>query len=445
MKKFWVIVAALLVVVACRKESGDFDLDTELSDLLTDVSGGQGESFFALPASTDFASIPQDPNNPLSLEKVQLGELLFHETAMATNPKLVDGLGTYSCASCHHAGAGFQANVQQGISEGGIGYGVAGEMRRKNPLYPADSLDVQPLRTPSAMNSAYQELMLWNGQFGATGANTGTDPLWTVGTPLETNNLGYEGVEIQAIAGLKVHRLDVDTTVLFPLGYKTLFDQAFPGVPVADRYSREYAGLAIAAYERTILANQAPFQEWLAGERDAMTDLEKEGAILFFGDAGCVSCHTGPALNSMDFYALGMNDLDDGVNVIQDYAEAEKANRGRGGFTGNAAEDYQFKVPQLYNLTNSPFYGHGGTFTSVLDVIAYKNVGIAENANVPAGQLAAGFQPLNLTAGDMEKLTLFLEHSLYDPNLARYEPDFVLSGQCIPNNDIASRLDRGCQ
>jgi len=445
MKKTWIVLSILMVTVwACRKEVNEDDLDGELKELIGQASDGTGLAYFTLPESDELALIPQDPLNPLTEEKVMLGKLLFHETALGINPKLGMGEGTFSCASCHHADAGFQANVQQGIGEGGIGFGWAGEDRRANPMYPLDSIDVQPLRSPTAMNGAWQKNHLWNGQFGATDMNIGTESQWTVGTPIETNNLGYEGLEIQAIAGLKVHRMEIDTAELFAMGYKDLFDYAFPNVPEADRYDRERAGLAIAAYERTILSNRAPFQDYLKGSNLALTDDEKRGAILFFGEAGCVKCHTGPALNSMSFHALGMNDMTDQVVVIQDYAAAEKANRGRGGFTGNTDDDFKFKVPQLYNLNNSTFYGHGGTFNSVYDVITYKNAAVPHNAIVPVSQLASEFQPLGLTSKEMRYIADFIQNGLYDDQLDRYTPGYVLSGHCIPNDDVVSQIDRGC-
>ena len=60
------------------------------------------------------------------------------------------------------------------------------------------------------LNVAYQKVMLWNGQFGATSVNTGTESQWTADTPIETNFLGFEGLETQAIAGLGVHRMKVN-------------------------------------------------------------------------------------------------------------------------------------------------------------------------------------------------------------------------------------------
>jgi cytochrome c peroxidase len=399
------------------------------------ITGG-----WAIPPHT---SRPQDPNNPITAQKVALGKFLFHETAIGLTPMNEAGSGTHSCASCHHAWGGFQANLQQGIGEGGIGFGVAGEARTYNPAYPDNQIDVQPLRTPSAMNSAYQIVQLWNGQFGATGPNTGTDALWTNGTPIWNNHFGYEGVETQAIAGMGVHRLDIGQDFCHMYAeYEALFDICFPNWPVEERYSRITAGLAIAAYERTLLANKSPWQEYLRGDRTALTESEKRGAILFMGKAECVNCHNGPALNSMSFHALGMNDME-GNGTLNSSSELA-ANKGRGSFTQNAADNYKFKTPQLYNLKDSPFYGHGGTFTSLRDVITYKNTAMAENNHVPVSQLAEGFHPLNLSDEEIEDLVNFIENGLYDPDLFRYVPDVLPSGNCFPNADILSQIDQGC-
>lgn len=442
--------AATAALASCKKPhtqditADDVDYDAILKETLNDLAGAEGLDYFKLPESDDYNSIPQDPLNPITSYKVELGRMLFHETGIAMNPKLEDqGFGTYSCASCHHAQGGFQANRQQGVGEGGVGFGMAGEGRTFHPMYPVDSLDLQPIRTPSAMNGAYQIVTLWNGQFGATGPNTGTEDLWPMGTPIWNNQFGHEGLETQAIAGLSVHRLTMDSEVCETYDfYHDMFDIAFSDWPEENRYTKRTAGLAIAAYERTLLSNQAPFQEWLRGDELAMSDAQKRGANLFFGDAGCASCHNGPALNDMNFYALGMPDLD-GPGVYAG-AGAEGANKGRGGFTGEDADMYKFKTPQLYNLKDSPFYGHGGTFNSVREVIEYKNNAVAANSNVPASQLSEAFVPLNLTDQEITDLVDFIENGLYDPNLMRYVPSDLPSGQCFPNNDAVSQVDQGC-
>jgi len=440
--------ACLLMIAACQKETTHHDiLDIELNAALFNASGGEGRYHFKLPESHQFNTIPQDPNNQLTTTKVELGKMLFHETGLGVKPKDAVSLQTYSCASCHFAGAGFQAGIRQGIGEGGIGFGMNGEGRFHHPDYAPTDIDVQPVRTPTAMNGAYQKNLLWNGQFGATGANTGLSDLWVglegTDSPLRVNALGFEGLETQAIAGMDVHRMDCTAEMVEAGGYKSMFDAAFPDIPVPERYELQQAGLAIAAYERTLLANEAPFQKWLHGNDQAMSKAEKRGAITFFETANCATCHTGPALNSMEFHAYGMNDLDG--NQVVNYDPANPAHKGRGGFTKKAKDDYAFKVPQLYNLADSPFYGHGGSFTSIREVVEYKNAGQAENSNVPSTQLSNEFNPLHLSQQEIDDLTLFLERSLHDPNLKRYKPDMLPTGNCFPNSDDISKADLGCQ
>lgn len=401
-----------------------------------------GKQHFKLPFSWQLGRIPQDPLNPLNPAKIFLGRLLYHETAILVDNVRPEGEETASCASCHFVDADFRTFRRQGIGEGGQGFFD----REIRPGYAPAELDVQPIRTPTTLNTAYQDVMLWNGQFGATGTNAGTQASWTPGTPIATNNLGYQGLEIQAIAGLGVHRMSFENSrVAGDPTYLWLFDLAFPEISTPDRYNDEHAGLAIAAYERTLLSNLAPFQRYLRGNRKALSDQELRGAELFFGKANCVSCHTGPSLASMSFHALGMNDLE-GADVFN--VDASVQNRpeqlGRGGFTGDPADNYKFKTPTLYNLYDGNFFGHGANFTSVREVIEYKNAAVPENSLVPVSQLAAEFVPLGLTTSEIDDLTAFVGDALKDPYLDRYEPNWVPSGNCVPTNDPLARAELGC-
>ncbi len=434
----------LAVFAGCQAGGPDLDaeLDARLDEALIAASDGAGRAHFTMPDEDDYAAIPQDPNNPITAEKVALGKLLFHEPGINLDPKSNIGARTASCATCHFAQAGFQANRAQGLGEGGLGFGVAGEARYVHPLYGPATVDVQPIRTPSAMNLAWHECILWNGQFGATGINAGTEYAWTDNTPLEVNHYGFQGLESQALGAQHVHGVDVDEEILTELGYREWFDAAYPDLPDQQKFHRIPAGLAIAAYERTMIANRAPFQRWLRGEADALTENQKRGAILFFEKGKCGDCHGGPSLANMEFHALGMADLS-GPGVFNANPVA-KENRGRGGFTSQPEELYCFKVPQLYNLKDSPFYGHGSSFHSVEDVIRYKNAGVKENANVPDEYLSPYFQPLGLSDLEIRLITDFIENGLYDPDLMRYVPDELPSGLCFPNNDPISRAEGGC-
>lgn len=434
------ILVITLVASGCTPPQGDpvSSVDIALTEALVKVGGSL--DFFRFPEATNLQKIPQDPKNLLTPAKVELGRHLYHETALAINPRVKKSLMTYSCASCHHVEAGFQACLPQGIGEGGLGYGSIGEGRQSDPSYRESDLDVQPLRSPSTLNVAYQQNMLWNGQFGATGVNQGTESKWTKDTPKETNVLGFEGVETQAIAGMGVHRLGSNEGLFRNSTYRKLFQLAYPDLGENDRYSVLNIGLAIAAYERTLLATEAPFQRWLRGEKGALTDDQKKGALLFLGKGNCVQCHTGPALNSMAFYALGMPDL--GGSRVHNISPDLPDHKGRGGFTGKAEDMYKFKVPQLYNLRDSPFFGHGANFRTVREVILYKNRAVAQNSNVPIGQLAQEFKPLQLNPEEINQLTDFIENGLRDPNLTRYVPTLTPSGYCFPNNDVQTRVDR---
>ncbi|WP_271784835.1 cytochrome-c peroxidase [Aquimarina algiphila] len=458
MKKNYFLIL-ILVLISCNNDdyieidsdvsktysntSNPTEQDQKLLQRLDSVTEGIGVSFFILPDSDDYVNIPQDPLNLITAKKVELGKLLFHETATGGNPKVASNKAMYSCASCHHAAAGFSAGIRQGIGEAGSGFGINGNGRIIDPSIPLNLVDIQPIRSPTILNVAYQDVMLWNGQFGGTGTNAGTEANWT---NIQENFLGFQGVEIQAIKGQDVHRLLIDKDFVKDFNYKKLFNKAFPDVPKSERYTKENAALAIAAYERTVLPNQSPWQKWLKGDFEALTKKEKKGARVFFGKGKCFKCHTGPALNDKKFYAFGMDDFDNSSKaIVLDTPGFENVKKGRGGFTKKTKDNYKFKTPTLYNLIDNGFFGHGGTFTSVRDVIEYKINGTPQNLEVPVERLAKQFVNVQeLTENQINNLTLFIENGLRDPNLARYVPNLVQSGFCIPNNDAESKVDLGC-
>ena len=451
MRRF-LLVTCLAALAACDASPDADPLDDALAEALAHAGGAEA---YRLPDPGDLAAIPQDPRNPLTPERVALGRLLFHETALAVNATKPEGVGAYSCASCRHAAAGFQAGVPQGIGEGGVGFGRFGERRRRDDRYDRAEIDVQPIRTPSALNGAFQDVTLWNGQFGASGTNAGTESRWAEGTPLATNALGYEGLETQAIAGLAVHRMADGPAAVYAAypAYRTLFDAAFPDRPAARRATSETAGLAIAAYERTLLATEAPFQRWLRGERGAMSGAQKRGAVVFFAAANCAACHGGPGLATgpgpaagparTSFHALGMGDLA-GPGVFSDFNPTDPVRLGRASFTDRPEDRYRFKTPQLYNLADHAFFGHGATFDTVREVVEYKNAAVAQTAEVPVQALSPLFLPQRLTPDEVDDLVAFLTRGLYDADLARYVPGALPSGNCFPNADAQTRADLGC-
>lgn len=437
-----IILFASIFVLSCGEEISD-PQDASLEDALLIASGGQGKDYFLLPSQNELSQIPQDPKNPLSSAKVELGKHLFHETAIGTASNKTIGRSTYSCSSCHIASAGFQSGLAQGIGEGGIGFGVNGEGRYKGSLYNSTEIDVQLLRAPATLNVAFQKNVLWSGKLGATDANIGTENFWQADSLAQKNILGFEGIETQAIAGLEFHRMNIDKDFIENSDYKSMFDAVYSDDSLEERYSNINASLAIAAYVRTITSNESPFQRWLKGNSKAMTSREKEGAILFFGKAACADCHNGPGLNNMEFHALGMDDFNDGIAFINSRQDLQNASLGRGGFTNRTEDMFKFKVPQLYNLLDAPFYGHGSSFESLRAVIEYKNKAQVQK-NIPSSNLSEAFEPLNLSTDEIEQIYEFLAHALYDNNLERYLPTSTPSGNCFPNNDPLSKQDLNC-
>ena len=423
---------------------------TTLTDLMISASPTKSIDFYLLPDSDDFDNIPQDPLNPLSQAKVDVGKFIYHDPAFATEGVALRAK-TWSCATCHHARAGFKSGLIQGMGEGGEGFGVKGESRVwHNPEVGTQDADVQPVTSPAVLNVAYQDVMLWNGALGNASngiINVDIDPdrLMTEGTPKEANREGLSGIETQAIAGTGVHRILGFPPELEETDYYQMLLDAFP------EFSRDELGKsstrAIAAFERTILANKSPFQMWLRGDDFAMSETEIAGAEVFFGDGNCTGCHQGPALSSpvgatadQVFFAVGFSDLDTN-EIIGEVPDGVRL--GRGGLTGDPADNYKFKVPQLYNLADINVFGHGGSFGSVREVIEYKNAGVAQN-DASTSNLDYRFVPLNLSSSQIDDLVEFIEVSLRDPDLMRYEPTELPSGLCVINNDETSRGELGC-
>jgi len=418
------------------------ELDNQLENSIQGKSPNGTLDFYVLPNENDLHLIPQDPKNPLTPQKVELGKLMYYDTGLGQDPMKEAGRGTYSCASCHVSEAGFRPGNFQGIADGGVNFGIGGEDRVKNTLYSDDELDVQSARPLSMVNVAYVSNTFWNGQFGGGNVNEGTEDVWDLRDDTELNHLGFEGIETQNMDGLIAHRITINKELLDEYGYTFLFDQVFADVPVEERYTIATASLAFSAYIRTILANRAPFQDWLKGDREALGYEEKKGAILFFEKAQCIQCHYNQNLGSSEFHALGVTDMDQipSYNTSPD----DRRNLGRGGFTLQPEDNYRFRVPGIYNLQGANFYFHGASKTSIRDLVEYKNAAQSENSRVPQDLISSKFKPIGLTEEEKYHLIAFLENGLQDPDLKRYVPTSVLSGNCFPNADEASQLDLGC-
>jgi cytochrome c peroxidase len=440
---FYFLSIALFLSCTKDKMPSSLELDNQLRQNIRAASPDGSIEYYILPNETDLANIPQDPKNPLTPAKVALGNMLYFETGLATEAKKPSGIGTYSCSTCHVAEAGFKPGLYQGVADGGIGYGVFGENRIRNSAdYTEADLDVQSARPLTMVNVGYVEATMWNGSFGPGGVNEGTEDQWVAADGTINNFLGFKGIEAQNMEGVHTHRMQCDEESLANLGYKEIFDEVFSDIPVPKRYTIETASLAMSAYIRTILANRAPFQKWLKGDAYAMNYSEIKGGILFFGKAQCYQCHYEPNLGSTEFHALGVKDMFQrgSFNAFP----TDPRNLGRGGFTKKVEDNYKFKVPGIYNAAETKFYFHGASANSLRDLVEYKNKALTENPNVSQDLISSKFKPLALTGEEKEQLLDFITFSLNDPDLIRYKPDNILSGNCFPNNDAISQMDLGC-
>lgn len=438
----------LLLMSACSTDTVDIEedplaLDKLLTETIIDASPVGRMDYYILADERRYDYLPnQDPRNTITEEKVQLGKMIFFETGFAQDALDSTCYETYSCSTCHIPSAGFLPGRKQGIADGAYGYGISGSHRSIVENYQENELDAQGIRPLSTLNVAYVTNTLWSGLFGSKGVNEGTEEYWE-GPLAEVNHLGYVGLESQNIEGVRLHRMSVNDHVLDDFGYREMFDNAFSDIPEEERYSDETISFALGAYLRTLLTTKAPFQNWLKGERKALTESQKNGAILFFSKARCYLCHNGPSFSSVIFHALGTKDLYEsgGLNTSAN----DKRNLGRGTFTGRTEDSYKFKVPQLYNLKDYATFFHGSSKQSIREVVDFKLQAKSENPNVSNSSLSPLFQPVQLTEAEQQQLIDFLKNALYDPDINRYVPDAVLSGNCFPNNDPQSQQEIGCK
>ena len=253
------------------------------------------------------------------------------------------GMGTHSCASCHHA-AGFRCAA--GPGDGGRSASV--ERVEISQDYAPNEIDRQPMRSPTAMNGAFTPCHPLNGQFGAHGPNVGTESNWTEGTPIATNLLGYMGLGTQAIAGLTVHRMALtahffDSPVTCPC-----LTRPFPNF-------RSKSGTA----SRRPVSRSPPSnaQSWGMGPRSrngggqhtAMTTAQKEGDGLL-RRRKCGTCHNGPGLTDGGFRAWpDMLDIPRSTPDSRIKDCPGPISRWDGRFTGQDGDKHAFKTPQPHN------------------------------------------------------------------------------------------------
>jgi cytochrome c peroxidase len=448
---FRLIIILFIFTTACMPDEtvimDDIINPSSLKKQIRSVAPNGDLNYYILPSSTDYSSFPnQDPSNPITQEKVELGKLLFYETGLGLNPFVKDDecFQAYSCSSCHLPEFGFTPGSPQGLADGAIDYG---SNRKPYFKYQDHEIDVQGHRPLSLVNVSYITNGMWNGMFGAGDLNKNTEEVWSenpFAPATEINETGLSGLEAQNLEGMDLHRLVINDTVLNELGYKPLFEAAFGPGFVEEDPALAFS-FAVSAYLRSIYANQAPFQEFLKGDDTALTVNQMMGASLFFDrdKTKCMNCHHLPSFGGHRFARIGTADMHASNPDAIPTALSSARNLGRGGFTQNTFDNYKFKVPQLYNTEDYATYFHGSSKTSLEAVLDYKLKAESENPNVSSNSIE--LSPIeDLTATEKQALLDFLKYALRDPELERYMPTSVLSGNCFPNNDLISINNDKC-
>lgn len=208
--------------------------------------------------------VPVSKANPVTPEKVALGQMLFFD------PRL-SGSGVISCATCHNPALGWSDGLPKGLGH------MGGRLGR---------------RTPTIIDVAYGEPYFWDGR-AATLEDQAKGPLTSA-------------AEMNMPAAQAIGRLQS-----IP-GYVAAFEQAFPGQGV----SLDTFAAAVASYERTVVSNSAPFDKWVQGDEQAVSAAAKRGFVLFNGKANCAVCHSGWRMSDDGFHDIGLPSVDRGRAAI---------------------------------------------------------------------------------------------------------------------------------
>jgi len=284
--------------------------------IITSVSvNAANVNWQALP---DVAPAPAD--NPTTDAKVTLGKMLFMDPRFSST-------GTVSCNSCH--------NVMEGGDDSRtFSMGVHGKTGGRN--------------APTVWNSAFHSVQFWDGR---------ADLLEDQAKGPVTNPVEMGVPEIEQA---------MDKVRAIP-GYKPYFEKAFG----KDSMTVVNAAKAVAAFERTLITPNSPYDKYVKGDKQAMSAQQVRG-METFASTGCTSCHSGAAFNGpkmefgQGFYAKFPTFADNAYNKKYDLS----ADKGREEATGKTADAHMYRVPTLRNITDTAPYFHNGSVNDLSEAVS---------------------------------------------------------------------------
>ncbi len=343
-------------------------------------AGARDDGLLGLPA----LDVPSD--NPITKEKVVLGERLFNDTRFSSTGKI-------SCATCHSPAKAFT----------------------DSPLKTSKGInDLTGTRnSPTVLNSAFNLTQFWDGR-SPTLENQSLHPF-------------VNSVEM----GLKDHAPIIETIRNDP-AYVEAFKKAFNGID-QGKISMTEVTRAIAAFERTLIDGDSRFDRWYYKGEPTLTANEIKGFQVFIGNGRCVSCHavehTSALFTDHKFHNIGV-----GINRIpgkdlaqmaQEFLRA-KYNReevdekvlknplasdlGRFAVTLEMTDMGGFKTSTLRNIDLTAPYMHDGSLKTLDEVVEHYNRGGASSDKEPINPyLSGGIRPLNLTTAEKKNLVAFMK------------------------------------
>jgi cytochrome c peroxidase len=329
----------------------------------------------------------------IDVQLADIGRTLFFDPIHALN-------NDNTCAGCHSPSHGFGDTqpIAIGIDNNRVvGPGRIGPRNQR--------------RSPMIINTAFYPTLMWNSRFHAVSGDPFDNRGGFVFPAPEGTTLSYlphlltaqafipptERVEQagfhfpgdnDAIRGEVLRRMNASEE------YRAMFGRVFPHVKAGGRITYNDLGHAIAEFEFTQVYANAPIDRYARGEVHALTDSQKRGAVLFFGRAGCVSCHAvAGASNEMfsDFrqHVAGIPQITPiASNVVFD-GPAGNEDFGMEQVTGDAADRYAFRTSPLRNVALQPAFMHNGAFTRLEDAMRYHMDALSGAATFTTSHLPA--------------------------------------------------------
>jgi cytochrome c peroxidase/tRNA A-37 threonylcarbamoyl transferase component Bud32 len=333
-------VAMVFVSVVCLAVAAFF-----LSTMSTRRSTA-GETFTVVtPIGLPPVEVPGD--NLLTAEKVELGKQLFFDKRLSAD-------NSVSCASCHDPAKGWSDGQPRSV-------GVQGQLGRRS--------------APTLINVAYQKWLFWDGRAHSL-EHQALAPVYDPG------EMAMPG---QAELEQKLNAIP---------GYRAQFQEVFGTDVTAGNIAK-----AIAAFERTLVYGNTPFDRYEAGDKTALSPVAQRGRELFFNKAHCSACHAGPNLTDQAFHNIGIG------------VDADEPDLGRYSVHGQVGNKFAFKTPGLRGISRHPPYMHDGSLPTLEAVVDYYDKG-----GTPNDQLDEEIFPLHLTPDEKRDLVTFLEEGLVSPD-----------------------------